>query len=262
MFKDEDLPAPEVVAAPTATPTGPKPNTPPRPTIMSELPAGQPTKTGYITKVPNQNGGMDFSCIIDFFVDELTPYYPLLEVLYNATEKDTITLRIYSYGGSVETGVNIMNGIFNCKAKVTTIAYGICASIGAMIWSCGHERIAMDNATIMFHMPSGFSYGKTADNEEEARHMQTYFAQLMRKVAQDILTEEQFDRIINRRTDIFIPAEVIQKIFAEKCTKTEGDASAAEPAPVSEPAPQPIPIEPAAPAAPVPPTQPTTEGGL
>ena len=243
-YRNEDVP---VEQAPEQTPTVPKPNQQPRQTIMSELPAGQPTKTGFITKVPNANGGTDYSCIIDYFVDDLAPFYPLLEVLYNATTKDSVTIRIYTYGGSVETGCNIMNAMRACKAKVTTIAYGICASIGAMIWCCGHERFVMDNATLMFHMPSGFCYGKTADNEEESRHIQNFFKQLMKKVTTGILTETQLDNIVNKRMDLFLPATVVNKLI--------GDIQGR---PVEQPVEQTPPQEPIAPATPVPLA---TEGG-
>jgi hypothetical protein len=168
-----------------------------------------PCKAGYITSIPNANNGKDYFCNIDYTVRECRPYLDLLMILQQATENDTITLNIYTYGGSVNTGCFIINPMLNTKAHVRTIAYGICASIGAMIWVCGKERIATKNATIMFHMPSGGAFGKVADNAEQSTHVQQYFAWFMSTVAKDVVTADEFDQIINCRTDIFIPGDKI-----------------------------------------------------
>ena len=75
----------------------------------------------------------------------------------------------------------------------------------------------------MYHMPSGMVYGKTADNEEESRHIQEYFAELMRTVAKEILTDEELDKIINKRMDMFIPAATITARLAVASTPKEGE---------------------------------------
>lgn len=174
------------------------------------------TEDGYITILNKEDGGKLYVCNIGFFVDGTDPYFKLLHILYTeATEKDTVQLNIYSYGGMVETGCHIINAIFATHAHVITVAYGICASIGAMIWASGKERQVADNATIMFHMPSGGCFGKTADNEEESRHVQEYFKEFMTTVAGDILTGEELDRITTKRNDLFIPAETIKTRLAK-----------------------------------------------
>ena len=42
----------------------------------------------------------------------------------------------------------------------------------------------------MFHMPSGFAGGKTADMEEQAGFFQNYFKDLLKKITTNVLTEE------------------------------------------------------------------------
>jgi hypothetical protein len=63
----------------------------------------------------------------------------------------------------------------------------------------------------MFHMPSGGSFGKCADNEERNRHVQEYFRWFMGTVAKGILSDEEFDKVVTRRNDIFLDAETVQQ---------------------------------------------------
>ena len=192
------------------------------PKVPGNIPVGTPMDSGFVVTITNGEHKKYF-CNIDYFVDKAEPYFNIVHLLYSAQEGDEVVFNIYSYGGSVETGCMIINAIKNTKAVVTTIAMGLCASIAAIIWSCGHKRIVTPNATIMYHMPSGLVYGKTADNEEESKQIQEYFAELMREVAKGILTEEELEKIISKRMDMFIPAGTIQARLASLVSdKKEG----------------------------------------
>lgn len=196
-------------------PVDPQPGVPGKPVTPQDIPGNMPrmmpSDTGFITTLPKEDGGKRYICHIDFFVDGTDPYFELLKVLTEATDKDDVDINVYSYGGLVMTGCHIISAMCNTKAHVTTTAYGMCASIGAMIWACGHTRKVTDNATIMFHMPSGGSWGKCADNEERNRHVQEYFRWFMGTVAKDILSEEEFDKVVTRRNDIFLEAETVRQ---------------------------------------------------
>jgi len=170
-----------------------------------------PRDYGCVTAIPGENGGNIFNCNIGYEVMDCDDYFAIIHILYNATDKDTVVLNIYSYGGMVETGCHLINAMFNTCAHTVTRAYGIVASIAAVIWCCGQERQVTDNATIMFHMPSGGCFGKTADNEEESKNIQDFFTELLKDVAKGILTDEDFERIITCRNDVFIPAKTIRE---------------------------------------------------
>jgi ATP-dependent protease ClpP protease subunit len=204
-FLDELQVAQPVVQNPT------QPNMPPK--APGNIPVGSSIDSGFVTQLTNGTK-KKYICNIDYFVGRAEPYFNIVHFLYNAEEGDEVVFNIYSYGGSVETGCMIINAIKNTRATVITRALGICASIAAMIWSCGHVREVSDNAVIMYHMPSGMVYGKTADNEEESRHIQEYFAEFMRSVTKGLLTPEELDKIIGRRIDLFIPASTIKTRLA------------------------------------------------
>ena len=66
--------------------------------------------------------------------DEEKWYYPLLEALYNATDKDTVHILINSGGGHVDASNAIMSAIYSCKAKIRIEVTGGCASAAAQIF--------------------------------------------------------------------------------------------------------------------------------
>lgn len=208
----------QVAPAPT-TPNNP--NQPPVPKVPGNIPVGTSMDAGFVTVVPCGEQ-KKYICTIDYFVGKPDPYFNIVHLLGNAVEGDEVIFNIFSYGGSVETGCMIINAMKNTKAKVTTVALGLCASIAAMIWSCGHERVVEDGATLMYHMPSGMVYGKTADNEEESRQIQEYFAEFMKEVTKGILTEDELNKIVGRRMDLFIPASTIKARMATANMTQEG----------------------------------------
>ena len=88
-------------------------------------------------------------------------------------EKD-IQLYINSPGGSVTAGLAIYDTMQYVKPDVSTICVGMAASMGAFLLSSGAKgkRIALPNAEIMIHQPSGGSRGQATDIQIQAQHIQ------------------------------------------------------------------------------------------
>ena len=72
------------------------------------------------------------------------------------SEKD-IRLYINSPGGSVTAGLGIYDAMQLCRADVSTVCFGLAASMGAFLLNAGAagKRYAMPNARIMIHQPLG-----------------------------------------------------------------------------------------------------------
>lgn len=79
-------------------------------------------------------------------------------------DKD-IQLYINSPGGSVTDGMAIYDTMQYVKCDVSTICVGMAASMGAFLLSAGAKgkRIALPNAEIMIHQPSGGAQGQASD---------------------------------------------------------------------------------------------------
>ena len=79
-------------------------------------------------------------------------------------DKD-IQLYINSPGGSVTDGMAIYDTMQYVKCDVSTICIGMAASMGAFLLSSGAKgkRIALPNAEIMIHQPSGGARGQATE---------------------------------------------------------------------------------------------------
>ena len=79
-------------------------------------------------------------------------------------DKD-IFLYINSPGGSVSAGLAIYDTMQYIKCEVSTICVGLAASMGAFLLAAGAKgkRMALPNAEIMIHQPSGGAQGQATD---------------------------------------------------------------------------------------------------
>lgn len=102
-------------------------------------------------------------------------------------EKD-IFLYINSPGGSVSAGLAIFDTMNFIKPDVSTLCIGMAASMGAFLLAAGTKgkRIALPNASVMIHQPSGGARGTAADIAISAREI--------------LKTREQLNKILAERT--------------------------------------------------------------
>lgn len=102
-------------------------------------------------------------------------------------EKD-IYLYINSPGGSVSAGMSVYDTMQFIKPEVSTLCMGIAASMGAFLLAAGAKgkRMALPNAKVMIHQPSGGAQGQATDIEIHAREI--------------LKTREQLNRILAERT--------------------------------------------------------------
>ncbi len=84
-----------------------------------------------------------------------------------------ISLYINSPGGSVTAGMAIYDTMQNIKCDVSTICMGMAASMGAFLLAGGAKgkRMALPNAEIMIHQPSGGAQGQATDIKIVADHI-------------------------------------------------------------------------------------------
>ena len=140
-------------------------------------------------------------------------------------EKD-IQIYINSPGGSVTAGMAIYDTMQYVKCDVSTICIGMAASMGAFLLAGGTKgkRMALPNAEIMIHQPSGGSQGQATEIEIAAKHILRTKEKLNKilaantgrdyeviaadterdnwKTAQEALEYGRIDKVIENRTEI------------------------------------------------------------
>src|SRR5580700_1235774 len=95
-----------------------------------------------------------------------------------------IMLYINSPGGVVTSGLAIYDTMQYVRSTVSTTCLGMAASMAAVLLAAGTKgrRLALPNARVMIHQPSGGARGQVTDIEIQAKE-----SRLMKDVITDIL---------------------------------------------------------------------------
>jgi ATP-dependent protease ClpP protease subunit len=101
--------------------------------------------------------------------------------------KEPITIRISSPGGQVFDGLALHDyilGLRNDGIKVTTVAFGVVASVAGILLQAGSRRVVAPNTHMLVHEISGQAIGKLTEQEDEVK-----FAKKLNARLYDILSE-------------------------------------------------------------------------
>ena len=108
-------------------------------------------------------------------VNDTTASLIVAQMLYLESQDPDKDIQFYinSPGGSVTAGMAIYDTMQYIKCDVSTICIGMAASMGAFLLSSGAKgkRIALPNAEIMIHQPSGGAQGQVTDIQIHAQRI-------------------------------------------------------------------------------------------
>lgn len=108
-------------------------------------------------------------------VNDVTASLVVAQLLYLEAQDPDKEIQFYinSPGGSVTSGMAIYDTMQYIKADVSTICIGMAASMGAFLLAAGTKgkRMALPNAEIMIHQPSGGTHGQATDIQIQAERM-------------------------------------------------------------------------------------------
>ncbi len=108
-------------------------------------------------------------------VNDTTASLIVAQMLYLEAQDPDKDIQFYinSPGGSVTAGMAIYDTMQYIKCDVSTICIGMAASMGAFLLSSGAKgkRIALPNAEIMIHQPSGGAQGQVTDVQIHAERI-------------------------------------------------------------------------------------------
>ena len=136
---------------------------------------------------------------------------------------------INSPGGVVTAGMAIHDTMQYIKPKVRTVCVGQAASMGSFLLAAGEPgmRVALPNARIMVHQPSGGARGMASDIEIQAKEIlriRSRMNDLYVKYTGRSLTD--IEKALDR--DTFLEAEealkfgIVDKVFAHRPKDEEG----------------------------------------
>src|SRR6202012_4014624 len=126
--------------------------------------------------------------------------------------KKQIDLYINSPGGVVSSGLAIYDTMQYIKSPVSTFCMGMAASMGSFLLMAGEpgKRIALPNARIMLHQPSGGFRGQASDIERHAQDIIATKKRLNELYAKHCgRTMEEVERTLDR--DHFMSADAAKE---------------------------------------------------
>ncbi len=149
--------------------------------------------------------------------------------LESENPKKEIAMYINSPGGVVTSGMAIYDTMQYIRSPVSTVCMGMAASMGSFLLMAGEPglRIALPNARIMVHQPSGGFSGQASDIERHAqdiiktkRKLNEIYAKHTGKAVEEV------ERVLDR--DHFMTSEeakdwgLIDHVYASREAAEEG----------------------------------------
>ena len=166
-------------------------------------------------------------------VDDVVSSLVCAQLLFLEAEnpKKQIDLYINSPGGSVTAGMAISTTPYGqyIKSPVSTVCMGMAASMGSFLLMAGEpgQRIALPNASVILHQPSGGFSGQASDIERHAEDIIKTKRKMTELYAQHCgQTYEEVERVLDR--DYFMSAEdakawgIIDRIDTSRADRDAG----------------------------------------
>ena len=146
------------------------------------------------------------------------------ELLYlDSLNHNDISLYINSPGGSITSGMAILDTMNFIKSDVSTICIGMAASMAAFLLSCGQKgkRLILPNAEVMIHQPLGGATGQATEIKIAAERILK-----LKKKLNEILsknTNQSIEKVeIDTERDYFMNAdEALEYGIVDKIIKKD-----------------------------------------
>jgi ATP-dependent Clp protease protease subunit len=92
----------------------------------------------------------------------------------DSSDKTDITMHIDSPGGSVKSGLSMVDVMNYISCDIRTVNTGMAASMGAVLLCAGQagKRTGLKHSRVMIHQPLGGARGQASDIEITAREIQ------------------------------------------------------------------------------------------
>jgi len=173
-------------------------------------------------------------------IDDSLATTVIAQLLFLESEnpKKEISIYINSPGGIVSSGLAIYDTLQYIRSPITTVCIGQAASMGSLLLAAGDKgsRIALPNARVMVHQPSGGYSGVASDIERHAEEI----IELKRRL-NDIYVKhtgqpyEKIEKTLDR--DSFMTAEeakefgIVDKVFETRPENEGGEGEGSGGAP-------------------------------
>ena len=135
-----------------------------------------------ICKKPiDSNGHEEVTIQLCGVIEATSQFLEVFDILGRAKSGDEIRIVIDTPGGNVYATQLLVDYMMRCKANVTTVASGLVASAGTIVWFYGKNREVGPWAKFMFHGTSHGAFGRSSEIKEEATELVKFMESLLKK---------------------------------------------------------------------------------
>jgi len=150
----------------------------------------------------------------------------ILDVLYQADEKDEVVIHLNSGGGAIHSLDTLLTAIESCPAHIHVIATGTIASAATFILLSSDSFELSPYASLLFHACSFGVYGESQDNLEFVQFVHKENERLMRDYYKHLFTDAEIEDIIVNKRQRWLSSEEFSVRFEAAKAKFEKEQEA------------------------------------
>jgi len=145
----------------------------------------------------------------------------------DSVEKRDITMHVDSPGGSVKSGLSMVDVMRYINSDVATINTGMAASMGSILLSSGEKgkRSSLNFSKVMIHQVSSGAQGHVADNRISQMESEKYNFILFKMLAENSGRDFQYVLEAARRDKWLNSKEALDFGFIDEVISTEKTSS-------------------------------------
>jgi ATP-dependent protease ClpP protease subunit len=128
-------------------------------------------------------------------IEEPAKYAEMVHSIRMSQPTDVVHIHLNTPGGSLATGVQIINAMRASYGHIVTHLEGEACSMGAILFLAGDEIVVYDNSVLMFHNYSGGMSGKGHEMTASIDAANKWYHKLARNVCTPFLTEEEMKKM-------------------------------------------------------------------
>lgn len=160
-------------------------------------------------------------------------YVDLISRIRNAHPDDIIYLHLNTPGGYLDTGIQIINAMKDCRGRVICVLDGTVCSMGSLIFLAAEEYIIHDHCRLMFHNYSGGTYGKGNEQIAQLESTGKWFNKMFVDLCTPFLSEEECAGVIEGK-DIWLDSDEVRERMEKTIAGMQKELEDAEDKAVAE----------------------------
>jgi ATP-dependent Clp protease protease subunit len=139
-------------------------------------------------------------------------YTDWFETMRSATENDIIKIHINSTGGNLNTTIQLIRAMAECKGTIVASVEGECISAATMILMNTDMIEISDYSIFMFHNYSGGAIGKGGEIYDKVTFEKPWIESIMRDCYTGFLTDEEIERMLDGKDFWMTGDEVLERV--------------------------------------------------